>query len=209
MPKVTPQYEEARKKSILEGAASVFAREGYQQTTIDEIAAALKMSKGAIYLYFKNKEELYVSVLQAIYERRFAILSTAYETDDPITVKFEKIMDRLGSLMNHDDYVFIRLSLEGFLESEHMPKLHAIKTESHQHFYALINELLQEGQRSGQINPELNLPSTIAIFMAVADGLMMHSLVEDWGINPDRVRQIFHDTFSQLIENRPEASSPI
>jgi AcrR family transcriptional regulator len=208
MPKVTPQYEEARKKSILDGAASVFAKNGYQQTTIDEIAASLKMSKGAIYLYFKNKEELYVSVLQAIYERRYAILSTAYQADDPITVKFEKIMDRLGSLINHDDYVFIRLSLEGFLESEHIPKLRAIKTDSHQRFYELINGLLQEGQLAGQINPELNLPSAAAAFMAVADGLMMHSLLEEWEINPERVRQIVHDTFSQIIEKRPEKSKP-
>jgi AcrR family transcriptional regulator len=204
MPKVTFQYEEARKRNILDGAAGVFAQKGYQQTTIDDIATSLKMSKGAIYLYFKTKEDLYVSVLETIYERRFVTLSTAYEENDSITVKFEKIMNRLGSLVNHDDYVFIRLSLEGYLESEHIPRLQTIKTESHQHFYNFINGLLQEGQLSGQINRDLNLPSVTAAIMAVADGLMLHSLVESWGINPERVRRIVHDTFSQIIENHPE-----
>ena len=208
MPKVTLQYEENRKKSILYGAAALFAQKGYQQTTIDDIAVSLKMSKGAIYLYFKNKEELYASVLEIIYERRYLTLSTSYEENDPITIKFEKIMDRLGSLLNHDDYIFIRLSIEGFLESEHSPRLQTIKNESHLHFYKLIHGLLQEGQLSGQINTDLNLPSMTAAIMAVTDGLMLHSLVASWGIDPDQVRHIVHDTFFQLIENHSEKSKP-
>jgi AcrR family transcriptional regulator len=204
MPRVSPQYEQAQQKRIIDGAAQVFAAHGYGLTTIDQISQSLQLSKGAIYIYFKNKEELFVSVLEAIYERRFTILSTAYQADDPISIKFEKILDRLGSLVNHDDYVFIRLWLEGFLESEHIPRLQAIKTESHQHFYDLLYGLLQEGQLTGEINPALNLSSATAALMALSDGLMLHSLVQGWGIDPDRVRRIFQDTFSQTIGISPK-----
>jgi len=44
---------------------------------MDQICQALQLSKGAIYVYLEYKEELFISALQAIYERRFAILSTA------------------------------------------------------------------------------------------------------------------------------------
>jgi hypothetical protein len=64
-----------------------------------------------------------------------------------------------GGLMSHDDDVFIRLSLEGFLESEHIPSLQVIKTESYQRFYELLYGLLQEGQLNGEINPKVNLSS--------------------------------------------------
>lgn len=206
MPRVSPQYEQAQQKRIIDGAAQVFAERGYRLTTIDQIGQALGLSKGAIYIYFKSKEELFVAVLQAIYERRFALLSTAYQADDPLPVKFEKILDRLGGLMGHDDDVFIRLSLEGFLESEHIPSLQAIKTASYQRFYALLYGLLQEGQRSGEINPDLNLASVVTVLMAVSDGLMLHSLVQGRGIEPERVRRIISETFSQVLGRRSEQS---
>jgi len=202
MPRITSQYEQAQKKRIIDGATQVFADRGYRLTTMDQICQALQLSKGAIYIYFKSKEELFISALQAIYERRFVILSTAYQGNDPTPSKFEKILDRLGSLMSHDDYVFIRLSLEGFLESEHIPSLQAIKADSYQRFYELLYGLLQEGQLAGEINPDLNLSSVTVVLMAVSDGLMLHSLVQDRGIDPDQVREIVHETFSQMLGYR-------
>ena len=206
MPRVSSEYEQAQKKRIIDGATQVFAEHGYCLTTMDQICQALQLSKGAIYIYFKSKEELFISALQAIYERRFAILSTAYQANDPIPRKFEKILDRLGSMMSHDDYVFIRLSLEGFLESEHIPSLQAIKSDSYQRFYELLYGLLQEGQLAGEINPDLNLSSVTVVLMAVSDGLMLHSLVQDRGIDPDRVRQIVRETFAQMLGSRPGKS---
>ena len=206
MPRVSSEYEQAQKKRIIDGATQVFAEHGYCLTTMDQICQALQLSKGAIYIYFKSKEELFISALQAIYERRFAILSTAYQANDPIPRKFEKILDRLGSMMSHDDYVFIRLSLEGFLESEHIPSLQAIKSDSYKRFYELLYGLLQEGQLAGEINADLNLSSVTVVLMAVSDGLMLHSLVQDRGIDPDRVRQIVHETFAQMLGSRPGKS---
>ena len=91
MPRTSIEYEQAQQKRIVEGAARVFAENGYRLTTIDQIAQALQLSKGAVYIYFKSKEELYVAALAAIYERRFTILSTAYSENDRILVRFEKI----------------------------------------------------------------------------------------------------------------------
>jgi AcrR family transcriptional regulator len=206
MPRVSPEYEQAQKKRIMDGAASVFAQYGYRSTTIDQICQALQLSKGAIYGYFKSKEELFVSVLQAIYEQRFTVFSTSCHSEDPISIKFEKILDHLANLMCHDDYVFIRLSMEGFLESDHIPNLKTIKADSYQRFYGLLYGLLQEGQLAGEINADLNLASVTAVLIAVADGLMLHSLVQERGINPDRVRQIIHDTF-HLALNNPSGNS--
>ncbi len=206
MPRTSIEYEQAQQKRIVEGAARVFAENGYRLTTIDQIAQALQLSKGAVYIYFKSKEELYVAALAAIYERRFTILSTAYSENDRILVRFEKILDRLASLVDHDDYVYLRLSLEGFLESDRIPSLQVIKAESYKRFYELLHGLLQEGQLSGEINSDLNISSVTTVLMAVSDGLMMHSLVRGRGIDPDRVRQIVHETFSQVLGNHPEKS---
>lgn len=47
-----------RREEILRSAASAFRRKGFHATTMDDISRALLMTKGSLYYYFKNKEEI-------------------------------------------------------------------------------------------------------------------------------------------------------
>ncbi len=59
------QKEQAqRRKSILKAAREVFFQKGFMAATIEEIAGRCGLAKGTIYLYFKCKEELYVSIMR-------------------------------------------------------------------------------------------------------------------------------------------------
>lgn len=51
-----------RRNEILEAAEAVFSEKGFKGTTMQEISERVELSKGTIYLYFKSKEELYLSV---------------------------------------------------------------------------------------------------------------------------------------------------
>ena len=55
--------KEARKNSILMAAKRVFFEKGFHAATMDKIAEVAELSKGSLYLHFKSKEELYVSIL--------------------------------------------------------------------------------------------------------------------------------------------------
>jgi AcrR family transcriptional regulator len=51
-----------RRSEIVEAAESLFSEKGFKGTTMQEISEGVELSKGTIYLYFKSKEELYLSV---------------------------------------------------------------------------------------------------------------------------------------------------
>jgi len=53
-----------RRCSIVDAAEKLFFAKGFAATTIDEIAEAAELSKGTIYLYFKNKEEIYAAIVR-------------------------------------------------------------------------------------------------------------------------------------------------
>src|SRR3990167_5796958 len=55
---------EESKESILEAAIKVFSEKGYSQTTIREVAERAGISVGGVYIYFKNKEEIYFTLLK-------------------------------------------------------------------------------------------------------------------------------------------------
>ena len=55
--------KQVRRWEILDKAKSLFFEQGFPATSMNQIANALELSKGTLYLYFKNKEELYISLL--------------------------------------------------------------------------------------------------------------------------------------------------
>ncbi len=60
------QERQARRRRIQEAARTVFAERGYQGASIELIARAAQLSVGAIYLYFKSKEDLYTSLVEDV-----------------------------------------------------------------------------------------------------------------------------------------------
>lgn len=55
--------KESRLQDILKSAKSVFFEKGFQAATMEEIAKLAEISKGTIYLYFKNKDDLFTSII--------------------------------------------------------------------------------------------------------------------------------------------------
>lgn len=57
---------EQRFRTILDTAERLFASEGYQKASMDKIADAAELSVGAVYFYFKNKEDLLIQMMEEI-----------------------------------------------------------------------------------------------------------------------------------------------
>ncbi len=66
-PKTKPRWErrkDARPQELLAAALDLFVERGYAATRLDEVAARAGVSKGTLYLYFENKEELFKAVVR-------------------------------------------------------------------------------------------------------------------------------------------------
>ena len=76
--------KEDKKIQILEAALDAFARYGYKKTTLDDVASALDMTKGNLYLYFQNKKDLYEkTVAFALRRWQGKVAEAAARVDDP------------------------------------------------------------------------------------------------------------------------------
>jgi len=62
VPKVTQEHLDARRKEILDGARSAFAEHGYEGATVAKLEEATGLSRGAIFHYFENKNDLFVEL---------------------------------------------------------------------------------------------------------------------------------------------------
>ena len=65
--KAKPRWErrkDARPQELLASALDIFVERGYAASRLDDVAARAGVSKGTLYLYFENKEELFKAVVR-------------------------------------------------------------------------------------------------------------------------------------------------
>jgi len=98
--KETSHRESKREREILEAARVLFSKKGYSDTTLQEIAERVGITKGTIYLYFQNKEDLIASVIEEEVQKLLDDLTKIKNADMPVdrmlTEMILKILERLG-----------------------------------------------------------------------------------------------------------------
>jgi TetR/AcrR family transcriptional regulator len=72
--------KKTREQEILSAARALFMEKGYHNTTLDEIAHKAEFAKGTIYNYFANKDELFVGIVDSIFDEFSAITMKAMGT---------------------------------------------------------------------------------------------------------------------------------
>ena len=69
MARRTKEEAEKTRRRILASALTLFVKKGYEKTTFTDIAARLKMTKGAVYWHFESKESLLVALVEEMLEK--------------------------------------------------------------------------------------------------------------------------------------------
>ncbi len=104
MPKVTQEYRDARRHEIAGAAMRVFARQGFQATSMADIIAESGLSAGAIYGHYKSKEDLIHSSITELLDLRFAAVAEGHRGKDVVApgemmlAFLESIQTQVGDL---------------------------------------------------------------------------------------------------------------
>jgi AcrR family transcriptional regulator len=167
MPRVVPEYKEEAKTRILTAANQVFGEKGYRQATMEDVAKKLGVSKGALYLYFTGKEELFEAICRAEPLAFKEILySTFSENKNPIESAgefFDKMLKHYGSSSG--------LSFEIFSEASHNPGLRKILKKTQDEYAATLMSYLEEGRKRRLVGRDLDLHSITYALIALWNGI--------------------------------------
>ena len=167
MPRVLPEYKEEAKTRILEAANQVFAEKGYRNATMEDVAKKIGVSKGALYLYFTGKEELFEAICRAEPMTLKDILySTFNEERDPLQSAsefFDKMTERYGSDRG--------LTFEIFSEASHNPGLKRILRKTHGDYLEILTGFLGQLQAKEFIDTGLDLHDTANAVIGLWNGI--------------------------------------
>ncbi|MEW6087631.1 MAG: TetR/AcrR family transcriptional regulator [bacterium] len=144
--KQTEEKKENRKKLILKTARRVFAKHGYFLTTIDMVAKAADLAKGTTYLYFKNKEYLFFSLVEDGYNELFSyLINIKNENVDPLRKIYNMIKLDVEFHGKNDDLCRLFFSNQAQVVDNFLPKFRQKILEKHMEQIKLVAEIVSEG----------------------------------------------------------------
>jgi AcrR family transcriptional regulator len=101
---------ERRRQQIIVAAKRVFSEKGFSKTTMEDIAWEAELSPGTLYLYFKNKDELYASLsLRILQYMNIRLEDVKKEKDSDTRQKIASIKEALYDVYQFDPMILINM----------------------------------------------------------------------------------------------------
>ena len=165
---VEPKQERAvrTRAHILKAAAELFADQGYQRTSIADVAKRVGMTKGAVYFHFKDKDDIAIAVVEANYQRWPALLDEVKDLDlDPLGMIGE-LLDRTARAFGDDIVVqaATRLQAERSLIKTSLP-------QPYQGWIDRLTPLLTQAQEAGQVRADVSPDALARVLVSTFFGM--------------------------------------
>jgi len=138
-----------RRIEILKSAAAAFRRRGYHGASVDEIASALEMTKGNLYYYFKNKEEILFACHEYSLDKLLSLMAEVEAESSSPEVKLRRLVLALIHLIL-DDLHGTALTLDPEALSPPLFKRITAKRDDFDHG---IRTIIQQGIDAGAFRP--------------------------------------------------------
>jgi len=138
---------ERRRQQIIVAAKRVFSEKGFSKTTMEDIAKEAELSPGTLYLYFKNKDELYASLsLRILQYMNIRLKDVKKEEDSDPEQKIASIKEALYDVYQFDPMILInmfRLQSSETIKNLSPPLLENI-TELSRHSLQILADIFQD-----------------------------------------------------------------
>ncbi len=168
-----PRKRRSTKSRIVKAAWNLFYKNGYDNTTVEEIITASKTSKGTFYHYFKGKEAL-LNSLSELFDQKYEEL---YTVVDPDTTAYDKLL-----FLNHELFYMIEtsvdISLLAFLYSSQLTTKDKKSLADQKRFYfKWISEIIDDALKNGEFSNTSTTEELMNIY-----AMYERALLYDWAL---------------------------
>lgn len=178
--KKTAAEAAATRQALLQAALQVFSTQGYAATTLEQVARAAGVTRGAVYWHFSNKAALYHALLQTYGGRAGQIMQHAVaEGGSFIDVCRRILVNLLLSLENDQEMrAVMELSLFKTEQSADLAEVFQEQRAATRAMVTMLAGIMQQGIALGALRGEADPQDMARAFLAYQDGLFHLWLVD-------------------------------
>jgi len=161
-------------EKLLAVALRLFVSQGYRSTTLEQIATAAGLSKGAVYFYFGSKESVLMELLKrvrtVVVDDAIAAAGQAGASAIDRIVAFLHNQAKLGVSRRDDVFLLILMSLEF---SHRRDRITRCIADIYRRLHGYVESMIRSGQKSGELRADVPVRELAAIVMANHDGTFL------------------------------------
>lgn len=183
--------KQAKRATITQAAAEVFASKGFQGASMDDIAAAAGVSKGTVYGYFANKEDLFYATFEAFQGQLVLECEAVMSAQTTARDKLAGCLQLCVTSLQQNIQLF-PLTLELWAAASTgsaRDRFAAVMERLYREFRGMTAALIEAGKASGEFRTDVDAQAVAAWLVGGLDGMMLqysfdHSLdVQGWTEN--------------------------
>lgn len=209
MPRTSPEHEQQVRERIVRAATAVFAEKGFHGATIADVVARSGLSVGAIYTYFKGKDELFLSACDVTAERgldelgvRLAPLTT---TPERLAAALAYYVETIDTFDGDPGQVSL---VRAWAEAATDPGVRDMLARRRERLVGAATLLLQEGIARGDLPAWLDVDDFARAFTGLMDGLLLQRIESGPAWDPAdalrRARQMLEVVLAAADTARPK-----
>ena len=182
--------KDARPGEIVAAALAVFAEKGFAAARLDDIAARAGVSKGALYLYFETKQDLFAAVVRdAVSPNLAAVEALASATDMPFVQVARLLLGRAAEMMIASPVGPVAKMV--IAESRNFPDLARVwHDEVVARMLGVLTGLIERAQAKGEVRPGEPRYHALSLIGPMLMGLLWREVLEPAGARPIDLRAL-------------------
>ncbi|MEV6932223.1 TetR/AcrR family transcriptional regulator [Dactylosporangium sp. NPDC051485] len=204
MPRVSEAHLAARREQIIEAATRCFVRNGFHQTSMQDVIREAGLSVGAFYRYFSSKAELIRAIAEEKVGGIVATVDHLLEQDPPppLAVAFAELLTQVDANLAEQDGA-VRIAVQVWGEAAHDPAFAELIGGIYGRIRTSAAALAERARSAGQLPPHTDPEAVGAVVIGLVQGYIIQRVL---------VGRVDRDTFlaglDALIGHHPAARSP-
>jgi AcrR family transcriptional regulator len=163
----------AKQKRIIKAATKIFARKGFHQAKMDEIALAAKVAKGTLYYNYASKSKLFAATVTVGMEEIMDKISRELESDLPFMEHFRLLLSNtIRIYLKNKEVIRIYVNeLSSGIDADALAEIKKVRRR----FIRFITDTLEAGQEKGYLKP-LHRQISATVLVGMVDALCNNQL---------------------------------
>jgi AcrR family transcriptional regulator len=177
MPRVSDDHLAARRQQILDAARVAFLRNGFHNTSMQEVIAEAGLSVGAVYRYFKSKNDLITSLAETVLAGAEELFDELAAQQPPLTLvdAMDRVLDFVDAETGPDG--MLRLALQVWAEALHDPVLADFVARTHGVMRGRFVAMAGRAQQEGELPAEADVEAIGAVLFGMVPGYALQRIL--------------------------------
>lgn len=169
--------KESKQTTIINAALKLFARAGYEATSVDDIARETGLGKGTLYLYFKDKEDLYYHTMLSVFDSYEQAVRECIDSSKPPAEILRSIAMGMIAFFAGNREAFRLLHAMGVsgVGPLNQKLMEPIKSKL-ERLLTFEEELVERGRREGLFRPDIPSRAMVHSFTGMVNFSMQSVL---------------------------------